>query len=286
MEGGYRTGQNHGDPHPEGPPPANERQGGGRHQETDLLVPGVAGHRGCMPIVLSGGSALRPDSATGVIAAGGAGEWGTHRRRGGCPLAPAAILSNLGGGGLQGPALRGVSATGRAGRLHRHRGGPHRPGKGQEPVPRPTAWAPPALVLPNGYTVGIDGLNPGGFAGGPTTCLRTGSSWSWTTSSTWSPRIRRKCPGAREPLPPPGIDEPYENSFNTTSPWWPTDRPPDQTAGAADAQIAKQRTLLLHPPGGTTMGDGDAVFAMATTTAVPAHAYPTRSSMCSNNAAA
>ena len=73
-----------------------------------------------------------------------------------------------------------------------------------------------------------------------------------------------ECPRSREPSPRPGIDEPYENSFNTTIALVATDASPGPDPGAAGWPRSPNSGLSpLHPAGAQTLGDGgeDAVLS-------------------------
>ena len=265
LEGGFRTGTTV-ILTPDGATASYDVQGGGPGtKETDLLVPGGLVTE-VHAIVLSGGSAYGLDSATGVM------RWLEEQGKGYpiaggvVPIVPAAILFDLGRGGdfkARPDADFGYRAAQAAAAS----------GSGGTPMGRVGAGAgarhglgTASVVLPNGYTVAaIVGLNPGGSPVDPTTCLPYGLFLELDNEFNLATPDPAECPGAGSRSPRPGIDEPYENSFNTTIALVATNAPLDQTQAQRMAQIANSGLSRSIRPV-HNLGDGDAVFAMATTT--------------------
>jgi len=264
MDGGFRTGTTV-ILTPDGATASYDVQGGGPGtKETDLLVPGGLVTE-VHAIVLSGGSAYGLDSATGVM------RWLEEQGKGYpiaggvVPIVPAAILFDLGRGGdfkARPDADFGYRAAQAASTA-----------AGAVPIGRVGAGAgarhglgSASVVLPNGYTVAaIVGLNPGGSPVDPTTCLPYGLFLELDNEFNLATPNPAECPGAGSRSPRPGIDGPYENSFNTTIALVATDAPLDQTQAQRMAQIANSGLSRSIRPV-HNLGDGDAVFAMATTT--------------------
>jgi L-aminopeptidase/D-esterase-like protein len=122
-----------------------------------------------------------------------------------------------------------------------------------------------SVVLPNGYTVAaIVGLNPGGSPVDPTTCLPYGLFLELDNEFNLTTPDPAECPGAGSRSPWPG-QEPYQESFNTTIALVATDAPLDQTQAQRMAKIANSGLSRAIRPV-HNLGDGDAVFAMGTTT--------------------
>lgn len=243
---------------PDGATASYSSMGGGPGtKETDLLVPGglvTQAHA----IVLSGGSAFGLDTSTGVM------RWLEERGSGYpiaggvVPIVPAAILFDLGRGGdfsarpdaefgyqAAEAAHDGAVAMGRVGA-----GAGARYGLGTASV-----------VLPNGYTVAaIVGLNPGGSPVDPTTCLPYGLFLELENEFNLVRPEGSACPGADDE----NLDG-YEESFNTTIALVATDAPLDQTQAQRMALIANSGLSRSIRPV-HNLGDGDVVFAIATST--------------------
>jgi len=228
-------------------------------RETDLLVPGGLVTK-VNAIVLSGGSAYGLDAATGVMRWMEEHGFGFPVGQGVVPIVPSAILFDLGRGGdfskrpdadfgyrAADAATTGPVAMGRHGA-----GTGARYGLGSASV-----------VLANGYTVGaIVGLNPAGSAVNPETCVPYGDFLELDGEFHIVPPSDAECAAARSA--PPGRGE----SFNTTIALVATDAPLDQTQVQRMAMVANSGLARsIRPIHG--MGDGDAVFGMATTDPAP-----------------
>lgn len=261
LDGGYRTGTTviltEG-----GATASYDVQGGGPGtKETDLLVPGGLVTQ-VQAIVLSGGSAYGLDSATGVM------RWLEERglghpvQGGVVPIVPAAILYDLGRGGdfkARPDADFGYRAADAAstapvpiGRVGAGAGARHGLGSA-------------SVVLPNGYTVAaIVGLNPGGSVVDPTTCLPYALFLELENEFNLTTPDPSECPGAGTRSPWPGQED-YQEQFNTTIALVATDAPLDQTQAQRMAKIANSGLSRSIRPV-HNLGDGDAVFGIATTT--------------------
>jgi L-aminopeptidase/D-esterase-like protein len=113
-----------------------------------------------------------------------------------------------------------------------------------------------SVVLRNGYTVGaIVGLNPGGSPVDPRTCLPYGLFLELGDEFRLSEPSREDCPSGSE----------YPEAFNTTIAVVATDAPLSQTQARRMAMIANSGLARSIRPV-HNLGDGDAVFALATTT--------------------
>ena len=223
-------------------------------RESDLLAPGglvTQAHA----IVLSGGSAYGLDSATGVM------RWleehghGFSIAGGVVPIVPAAILFDLGRGGdfskrpdaefgylAAEAASEGAVAMGRAGA-----GTGARYGLGSASV-----------VLANGYTVAaIVGLNSAGSPVNPETCVPYGAFLELDGEFGLVPPDPAECEAARNAAPRRG------DPFNTTIALVATDAPMDQTEVHRMAMVANSGLARSIRPI-HSLGDGDAVFGMAT----------------------
>ncbi|WP_207782067.1 P1 family peptidase [Phytoactinopolyspora limicola] len=238
------------------------QQGGGPGtKETDLLEPGglvTEAHA----VVLSGGSAYGLDAASGVM------RWLEERGvgypvgGGVVPIVPSAILYDLGRGGdfqARPDAEFGYLAAENASTDPVEMG---RVGAGMG-----ANWGlgSASIELPNGYRVGaIVGLNPGGSPVNPDTCrpyaefLEIGNEFNLTKPN------KRDCPDAR-PGNAASVEGMSEEPFNTTIAVVATDAPLDQTQAQRMAMIANSGLARSIRPV-HNLGDGDTVFAMATTT--------------------
>ncbi len=261
LDGGYRTGttviltEN-------GATASIDVQGGGPGtKETDLLEPGGLVTQ-AQAIVLSGGSAYGLDTATGVMRWLEERGFGHPVQGGVVPIVPAAILYDLGRGGdfkARPDADFGYRAADAAttdpvaiGRVGAGAGARHGLGSA-------------SVVLPNGYTVAaIVGLNPGGSVVDPTTCLPYGLFLELENEFNLATPDPAECPGAGTRSPWTGMQQ-YEESFNTTIALVATDAPLDQTQAQRMAKIANSGLSRSIRPV-HNLGDGDAVFAIATTT--------------------
>lgn len=249
---------------PEGATAGYNVQGGGPGtRETDLLVPGGLVTQ-VHAIVLSGGSAYGLDSATGVMRWLEEREIGFPIAGGVVPIVPAAILFDLGRGGnfqARPDADFGYRAADAASR---------------DPVPQGVVGAgtgaryglgSASVVLPNGYTVAaIVGLNPGGSPVDPGTCLPLALFLELEGEFGLTPPAAGECGG------PQGSDRDgslgYQETFNTTIAVVATDAPLDQTQAQRMAMIANSGLARSIRPV-HNLGDGDTVFALATTPPAP-----------------
>jgi len=240
----------------------NVQGGGPGTKETDLLVPGglvTEAHA----VVLSGGSAFGLDSATGVM------RWLEERGvgypvvGGVVPIVPAAILFDLGRGGdfrARPDAEFGYEAAEAAssdpvamGRVGAGTGARHGLGSA-------------SVVLANGYTVGaIVGLNPGGSPVDPTTCLPYALFLELENEFNLAAPDPGECPGAGNRSPWHPGEHGYAEPFNTTIAVVATDAPLTQTQAQRMAMIANSGLSRSIRPV-HNLGDGDAVFALATAT--------------------
>lgn len=241
-------------------------QGGGPGtKETDLLVPGGLVTQ-VHAIVLSGGSAFGLDSATGVM------RWLEERGRGYpiaggvVPIVPAAILFDLGRGGdfrARPDADFGYRAAEAAS------DGPVPQGRVGAGTGARYGLGTASVVLPNGFTVAaIVGLNPGGSPVDPRSCLPLAHFLELGNEFDLVPPEPGACgqgaggsPGAGPEVREDGT---YRETFNTTIALVATDAPLDQTQAQRMAMIANSGLSRSIRPV-HNLGDGDAVFAMATT---------------------
>ncbi len=228
-------------------------------RESDLLAPGglvTQAHA----IVLSGGSAYGLDSATGVM------RWleehghGFSIAGGVVPIVPAAILFDLGRGGdfskrpdaefgylAAEAASQGAVPMGRVGA-----GTGARYGLGSASV-----------VLANRYTVAaIVGLNSAGSPVNPETCVPYGAFLEIYGEFGLVPPDPVECEAVRNAAPR-RID-----SFNTTIALVATDAPMDQTQVHRMAMVSNSGLARSIRPI-HNLGDGDAVFGMATSDPAP-----------------
>lgn len=230
-------------------------------RETDLLVPGGLVTE-VHAVVLSGGSAYGLDAAAGVMRWLEERGYGFPVPGGVVPIVPAAILFDLGRGGdfaARPDAEFGYRAADAAtsrpvemGRVGAGTGARHGLGSA-------------SVVLSGGYTVGaVVALNPGGSPVDPSTCLPYGLFLELDGEFGIGRPEAGTCPGD-EPDRRSGADH-RDAPFNTTIGVVATDAPLNQTqarrmAEAANAGLAR----AIRPVHGLT--DGDAVFALATSTA-------------------
>ncbi len=230
-------------------------------RETDLLAPGGLVTQ-VEAIVLSGGSAYGLDTATGVMRWLEEHGYGFPVGQGVVPIVPAAILFDLGRGGdfskrpdadfgyrAAAAATTDPVAIGRVGA-----GTGARYGLGSASV-----------QLPNGYTVGaIVGLNPAGSPVNPETCLPYGMFLEMDGEFSLVPPNPSECPPADAGTVGPSSGE----TFNTTIAAVATDAPLDQTQTQRMAMVANSGLARSIRPV-HNLGDGDAVFAIATTPPSP-----------------
>lgn len=238
-------------------------QGGGPGtKETDLLAPGGLVTE-ANAVVLSGGSAFGLDSATGVM------RWleergvGYEVPGGVVPIVPAAILYDLGRGGdfsARPDAEFGYRAAAAA------TAAPVETGRVGAGTGARFGLGSASVVLPNGYTVAaIVGLNPGGSPMNPDTCLPYGLFLELGDEFRLVAPEEDEC--RKEDDPPSASAEPgggYDEPFNTTIALVATDAPLDQTQAQRMAMIANSGLSRSIRPV-HNLGDGDVVFAMATT---------------------
>ena len=241
----------------------NVQGGGPGTRETDLLVPGGLVTQ-VHAIVLSGGSAYGLDSATGVMRWLEERGFGFPIAGGVVPIVPAAILFDLGRGGdfrarpdadfgyraaqaaSRDPVAQGVVGAGAGARY----------GLGSASV-----------VLPNGYTVAaIVGLNPGGSPVDPRTCLPLALFLELEGEFGLTPPAAGECGGDDGSGQDRSLG--YQETFNTTIALVATDAPLDQTQAQRMAMIANSGLARSIRPV-HNLGDGDTVFAMATTPPAP-----------------
>ena len=228
-------------------------------RETDLLLPGGLVTQ-VHAIVLSGGSAYGLDASTGVMRWLEEHGFGFPIAGGVVPIVSSAILFDLGRGGdfskrpnaefgymaadaaVDGPVPLGRFGAGTGARY----------GLGSASV-----------VLPNGYTVAaIVGLNPGGSAVNPMTCQPYGIFLELGDEFGLVPPTTAECEAFRSAPRGPG------ESFNTTIALVATDAPLDQTMAQRMAKVSNSGLARSIRPI-HNLGDGDAVFGMATTNPSP-----------------
>jgi len=237
--------------------------GGPGTRETDLLAPGGLVTE-ANAVVLSGGSAYGLDSAAGVM------RWleekgvGYPVPGGVVPIVPAAILFDLGRGGdfsARPDAEFGYRAVDAAG------DGPVTMGRVGAGAGARFGLGSASVVLPNGYTVAaIVGLNPGGSPVNPETCLPYGLFLELEGEFDLVEPGREGCPaGDAEDGDLPSGEQGYDEPFNTTIAVVATDAPLSQTQAQRMAVIANSGLSRSIRPV-HNLGDGDVVFAMATTT--------------------
>ena len=232
-------------------------------KETDLLEPGGLVTQ-VNAIVLSGGSAYGLDAATGVMRWLEERGFGYPVSQGVVPIVPAAILMDLGRGGdfsKRPDAEFGYLAADAA---------------STDPVPMGRVGAgkgasrglgSASVRLPNGYTVGaIVGLNPAGSPIDPATCLPYGHFLELGKEFNLVAPLPEECTGP-EAGRVPGTGVP-EEPFNTTIAVVATDAPLDQSQAKRMAMIANSGLARsIKPVHG--LGDGDAVFGVATREPAP-----------------
>ncbi len=234
----------------------NVQGGGPGTKETDLLAPGglvTQAHA----IVLSGGSAFGLDATTGVMRWLEERDFGYRLPQGVVPIVPAAILFDLGRGGdfskrpdAEFGYLAAEAATAEPVALGRVGAGTGaRYGLGSA-----------SIVLPNGYTVGaIVGLNPAGSPVNPFTCLPYGVFLELDGEFG----LMQPDPAECRPSPDGGASPTSGETFNTTIAIVATDAPLDQTQAQRMAMVSNSGLARSIRPI-HNLGDGDAVFAMAT----------------------
>ncbi len=237
-------------------------------KETDLLTPGglvTEAHA----VVLSGGSAYGLDSMTGVM------QWleehghGYPVGGGVVPIVPGAILYDLGRGGdfsARPDAEFGYLAADAASTdpvpMGRHGAG----------MGASRGLGSASIELPNGYRVGaIVALNPAGSPVNPDTCLPYAEFLEIGNEFNLVPPNANDCPAGRASNAASQADESSGEPFNTTIAVVATDAPLDQTQAQRMAMIANSGLARAIRPI-HNLGDGDTVFAMATTT--PADGLP------------
>jgi L-aminopeptidase/D-esterase-like protein len=237
-------------------------------KETDLLTPGglvTEAHA----IVLSGGSAYGLDSITGVM------QWLEERGhgypvgQGVVPIVPGAILFDLGRGGdftARPDAQFGYLAADAASTdpvpMGRHGAG----------MGASRGLGSASIELPNGYRVGaIVAVNPAGSPVNPDTCLPYAEFLEIGNEFGLVPPNANDCPAARGSNAASQADESSGDPFNTTIAVVATDAPLDQTQAQRMAMIANSGLARAIRPI-HNLGDGDTVFAMATST--PAEDLP------------
>jgi L-aminopeptidase/D-esterase-like protein len=229
-------------------------------KETDLLKPGGQ-VRAVQAIVLSGGSAFGLDAATGVMQWMEERNFGVRVAGGVVPIVPAAILMDLGRGGIfkkRPDASFGYKAAEAATTAPVQSG---RIGMGMG-----AGWGmgTASVKLSNGYTVAaIVGLNPAGSPLDPRTCLPYGSFLELGDEFNLVQPKAEECTAAAT-----GRGGPNDGSDNaprnTTIALVATDAPlldleAERMAQIANAGLARS----IRPIHG--IGDGDTVFGMATT---------------------
>jgi L-aminopeptidase/D-esterase-like protein len=234
--------------------------GGPGTKETDLLEPGGLVTE-VQAIVLSGGSAFGLDSATGVMKWLEERELGFPVGGGVVPIVPAAILFDLGRGGdfsARPTAEFGYLAAEAASR------DPVEMGRVGAGTGARHGLGTASVLLPNGYTVAaIVGLNPGGAVVDPRTCLPYGHFLELEGEFGLTKPDPEAC--AQDSEGSNASDENgYEETFNTTIAVVATDAPLDQTQARRMALISNSGLARSIRPV-HNLGDGDVVFAMATT---------------------
>ncbi|MEQ9569478.1 MAG: P1 family peptidase [Longimicrobiales bacterium] len=225
-------------------------------RETDLLAPGglvTEAHA----IVLSGGSAYGLAAATGTM------QWleeqgiGYPIAGGVVPIVPSAILFDLGRGGdftKRPDAEFGYRAAAAASDTPVEQG---RVGAG---TGARYGLGTASVVLPNGYTVGaIVGLNPAGSPVNPETCMPYGMFLELADEFGLVPPSADECAPADGGAAGPESGE----TFNTTIALVATDAPLDQTQAQRMAMVSNSGLARSIRPI-HNLGDGDAVFAVAT----------------------
>lgn len=237
-------------------------------KETDLLKPGGLVTE-ANAVVLSGGSAYGLDSLTGVM------QWleehghGYPVGGGVVPIVPGAILYDLGRGGdfsARPDAEFGYLAADAASTdpvpMGRHGAG----------MGASRGLGSASIELSNGYRVGaIVALNPAGSPVNPDTCLPYAEFLEVGNEFNLVPPNANDCPAARASNAASQADDSSGEPFNTTIAVVATDAPLDQTQAERMAMIANSGLARAIRPV-HNLGDGDTVFAMATTT--PAEGLP------------
>lgn len=233
-------------------------------RETDLLEPGGLVTR-ANAIVLSGGSAYGLDTATGAM------EWleeqglGYNVGQGVVPIVPAAILFDLGRGGdftARPDASFGYAAADAA------TDDPVEMGRVGAGTGASWGLGSASVVLDNGWTVGaIVGLNPGGSPINPDNCLPYGAFLELGDEFGLADPNPGNCPAMRGNE---GDNQGAagEESFNTTIAVVATDAPLDQTQAQRMSMIANSGLSRSIKPV-HNLGDGDTVFALATSDPAP-----------------
>jgi L-aminopeptidase/D-esterase-like protein len=121
-------------------------------------------------------------------------------------------------------------------------------------------------VLPNGYTVAaLVALNPGGSPVDPRTCLPLGMMLELEGEFGLTAPSSEECAAEGEDDRQAQATAPYADQLNTTIAVVATDAPLDQTQAQRMARISNSGLARSIRPV-HNLGDGDAVFALATTT--------------------
>jgi L-aminopeptidase/D-esterase-like protein len=255
VEDGYKTGTTVVRTEVGATASVNVQGGAPGTRETDLLVPGGLVTK-VNAIVLSGGSAYGLDAATGVMRWMEEHAYGFPVGAGVVPIVPAAILFDLGRGGdfsKRPDADFGYEAADAA--TH----GPVPMGRAGAGTGARYGLGSASVVLPNGYTVGaIVALNAAGLPVNPGTCLPYGAFLELDGEFGLVPPDAAECEAARKATPAWG------ESFNTTIALVATDAPLDQTQAQRMAMVSNSGLARSIRPV-HNLGDGDAVFAVATT---------------------
>ena len=224
-------------------------------RETDLLEPGGLVTQ-VHAVFLSGGSAYGLDVAGGVMR--WLEEQGVGFPVGGgvVPIVPGAILFDLGRGGDF--SKRPDASFGYAAAAAAHEG-PVEMGRVGAGTGARYGLGSASVVLPNGYTVGaLVGLNPAGSPVDPATCLPYGAGLELDGEFGLGPSPEECAEDEGE----------GGEAFNTTIAVVATDAPLDQTQAQRMARVANSGLARsIRPIHG--LSDGDAVFALATTTPAP-----------------
>jgi L-aminopeptidase/D-esterase-like protein len=237
---------------PQGATAAVDVQGGAPGtRETDLLEPGglvTQAHA----IVLSGGSAYGLATADGVM------RWLEERGHGFpvgegvVPIVPAAILFDLGRGGVfanRPDADFGYRAADAASDA------PVAMGRVGAGTGARVGLGSASVVLPGGWTVGaVVGLNPAGSPIDPSSCLPYGVFLELDGEFGLT---------RPDPCPAAGDAGGSGETFNTTIAVVATDAPLDQTQVRRMAQVANSGLARSIRPV-HNLQDGDAVFGLAT----------------------
>lgn len=225
-------------------------------RETDLLAPGGLVTE-VHAIVLSGGSAYGLAAATGTM------QWleeqgiGYPIAGGVVPIVPSAILFDLGRGGdfsKRPDADFGYRAAAAA------NDGPVAQGRVGAGTGARFGLGTASVVLENGYTVAaIVGLNPAGSPINPETCMPYGMFLELGDEFGLVAPSEADC----APADGGGAQPDSGETFNTTIALVATDAPLDQTQAQRMAMVSNSGLARSIRPI-HNLGDGDAVFAVAT----------------------